>query len=151
MDGYLVVRVGRELYALPLDIVREVRNLSRVTPLPGAPGFVRGLTNIDGSVVAVVDLGSALGFSEAAGEHTGSTPRGDAGDVVVIESRAMTAALTVSTVIGVRDIARIEPPLDDLPREISRCCAGTVRLGTDLATVLDDRLLPSLRARIEAA
>ncbi len=57
----LVVRVGNARYAVPLMGLGGVMGLDSLTPLPGAPAFVAGLTQIQGRVVTIVDLGALLG------------------------------------------------------------------------------------------
>lgn len=57
----LVVRVGSARYAVPLVGLGAVVGLDALTPLPGAPEFVAGLTQIQGHVVTIVHLGALLG------------------------------------------------------------------------------------------
>jgi len=67
---YLTLRAAEELVALPVARVKEIFEPDFTTPLPGAPRAFRGVINLRGSVVPVVDLGVALGLAEA--------PRADA-------------------------------------------------------------------------
>lgn len=48
--------LGAEQYALETRFVREVYRAGDITPLPGSPSFVIGLTNLRGEVLAVLDL-----------------------------------------------------------------------------------------------
>jgi purine-binding chemotaxis protein CheW len=48
--------LGRERYAIETRFVREVTRLVDFTPVPGAPEFVLGVTNLRGDVLAIVDL-----------------------------------------------------------------------------------------------
>jgi purine-binding chemotaxis protein CheW len=57
----LVVRVGNARYAVPLVGLGAVMGLESLTPLPGAPDVVAGLTQIQGHVVTIVHLGALLG------------------------------------------------------------------------------------------
>ena len=56
-DDQLVFSLGAEAYAIPLRHVREVLELAPLTPVHGAPSAVRGVMNLRGQVVPVVDLG----------------------------------------------------------------------------------------------
>ncbi len=47
--------------ALPVPAVREVFTIADVTPVPGAPAVVRGVTPLRGQAVPLIDLGSWLG------------------------------------------------------------------------------------------
>ena len=53
----LVVRIGRRVYACDVAAVREVVALAHITRIPGAPAYVRGLINVRGAIVTVVDGG----------------------------------------------------------------------------------------------
>lgn len=57
----LVFRVGDGYYGLPIEHVREVERVTRVTPVPGAPRFVRGLVNLRGEILPLVDMRLLLG------------------------------------------------------------------------------------------
>jgi purine-binding chemotaxis protein CheW len=48
--------LGRERYAIESRFVREVSRLLDLTPVPGAPALVRGVTHLRGEILAVVDL-----------------------------------------------------------------------------------------------
>ncbi len=54
-------------YGVPVDQVREVRDMQAVTPVPGAPDYVEGVTNLRGQIIAVVDLRKRLGLADGDG------------------------------------------------------------------------------------
>ncbi len=56
----LVVAVAGRLCALPVERVREVIRPKAITTIPGAPAVARGLINVRGMVVTVLDLAEAL-------------------------------------------------------------------------------------------
>ncbi len=45
--------------------VREIRGWAAATPLPHAPSYVRGMVNLRGVILPVVDLGSRLGLGDS--------------------------------------------------------------------------------------
>lgn len=51
----------RESLLVPIDAVREILEVGRLTPLPQTPGFVRGVMNLRGSVIPVIDLAARFG------------------------------------------------------------------------------------------
>jgi chemotaxis-related protein WspB len=57
----LVFHIGRERYALPLAAVLRVLPVARLKALPGAPDYVRGLLDLHGEPVPVIDLSSLAG------------------------------------------------------------------------------------------
>ncbi len=62
----LLCTVGQARLALPIACLRSVEPYEAVTPLPHVPAWVRGVTNVRGTVVGVVDLAAFLGLGEAA-------------------------------------------------------------------------------------
>jgi purine-binding chemotaxis protein CheW len=59
---YLTFKLDQELYALEIGKVREVLEFSSVTRVPRMPEFMRGVINLRGNVVPVVDLKLKLGL-----------------------------------------------------------------------------------------
>ena len=63
---HLTLRVAGETVALPVAPLREILDGAAITRVPGAPAAFRGLMNLRGTVVPVVDLGVVLGLRAAA-------------------------------------------------------------------------------------
>jgi purine-binding chemotaxis protein CheW len=59
---YLTFRIGDEVFALDVSQVREVLDFSTITKVPRAPDFMRGVINVRGNVVPVVDLRRKFGL-----------------------------------------------------------------------------------------
>jgi purine-binding chemotaxis protein CheW len=60
---YLTYKLGDEVFALDISKVREVLDFTTVTKVPRTPEFMRGVINLRGSVVPVVDLRLKFGMS----------------------------------------------------------------------------------------
>jgi purine-binding chemotaxis protein CheW len=60
---YLTFKLGSEEYGLELVRVREIIALMDITPVPLAPEYVRGVMNLRGRVIPVVDLRCRFGMS----------------------------------------------------------------------------------------
>ena len=58
-------RIGRQEFCVNVMSVREIRGWTPATPLPHAPPFMRGVINLRGAVLPVVDLGARLGIGSA--------------------------------------------------------------------------------------
>jgi purine-binding chemotaxis protein CheW len=61
MATYVRIRVGSEVYALPVEHVVEVAELGGLTPVPGAGSTVCGVANLRGAILPVYDLARVLG------------------------------------------------------------------------------------------
>ena len=61
---FLTCRLGGETYGIDILQVQEIREIDRVTRVPAVAPFVRGVINLRGAIVPVVDLGLMFGFGE---------------------------------------------------------------------------------------
>ena len=59
---YITFRIGSQFYCIDIMSVREIRGWTPATALPRAPGFVRGVINLRGAVLPIIDLADRLGF-----------------------------------------------------------------------------------------
>jgi purine-binding chemotaxis protein CheW len=62
---YLTFRLGETAYAIGILKVQEIIGLLRITPVPGTPVYVRGVVNLRGRVIPVVDLCTRFGMPVA--------------------------------------------------------------------------------------
>jgi purine-binding chemotaxis protein CheW len=60
---YLTFKLGEEVFALDVAEVREILDFTTVTKVPRTPAFMRGVINLRGSVVPVMDLRLKFGMS----------------------------------------------------------------------------------------
>ena len=59
---FIAFRVGVQEFCIDIMSVREIRGWTPATALPHAPSYVRGVINLRGSVLPIVDLAERLGF-----------------------------------------------------------------------------------------
>ena len=105
---YLSFRLGEETFGLGILAVREIIEYGGVTDVPMMPACVRGVINLRGAVVPVLDLASRLGRAPAA--------IGRRSCIVIVECGAppeqQVLGLMVDAVNAVLDIepGQVEPP-----------------------------------------
>lgn len=61
---YLTFELEKELFAVDVSKVREVLDFSKITKIPHTPEYMKGVINLRGSVVPVIDLRLKFGMSE---------------------------------------------------------------------------------------
>lgn len=61
---YLTFTLAQERYSLPVLKVREIMQLCPVTPVPRMPAYVKGVINLRGKIVPVVDLRERFGLAQ---------------------------------------------------------------------------------------
>ena len=140
MNQYLTFFIRGEEYAAGILRVKEIIEFERVTRVPAMPEHVRGVINLRGAVLPVVDLAAKFG--------QGSTEPARTTCIVVVETRLdgelLTVGLLADSVSEVVDIAdeAIEPPPSFGTNIRVDFLIGMAKLDGRLALVLDlDRVL----------
>jgi purine-binding chemotaxis protein CheW len=134
-NEYLTFFIAGVEYAVSLDYVREVIPYDTVTRVPGMPDAVRGVTNLRGSVVPVIDL--AIKFRLPAIEVTARTC------IVLVETKLGDASMLlgllteeVGQVLAVESSQLLPPPPFGTPVHTDYL-DGMIPLGKKFALVLD--------------
>ncbi len=102
----LSFRVGDQEYSVDIMSVREIRGWTRATSLPHSPAYVRGVINLRGTVLPVIDLAQRLGLPS--GELT------DRNVIIVVNVGGRIVGLLVDAVSDILSIPQEElaPPPD---------------------------------------
>lgn len=64
-ERFLSFVLSREHFAIPIASVREILDLQEITRIPQMPGAMRGIVNVRGAAVPVIDLRRRFGFGES--------------------------------------------------------------------------------------
>jgi purine-binding chemotaxis protein CheW len=62
---FLSFQLGEELFAIEVSKVREVLEYTTITRVPGSPDYMKGVINVRGSVIPVMDLKKRLNIAES--------------------------------------------------------------------------------------
>lgn len=60
----IIFKLGREEYGMDILRVQEIKRMMGITRVPSTPSFIRGVINLRGSVLPVIDLRTRLGLAE---------------------------------------------------------------------------------------
>ncbi|MFW6365009.1 MAG: chemotaxis protein CheW [Spirochaetota bacterium] len=63
---------GRDIYGLPIRTVREVIDTINITTIPLVPDYIRGVINLRGKVIPVIDLQARFGYGQSDVKKTSS-------------------------------------------------------------------------------
>lgn len=132
-DGrqYLTFTLGQEEYGIEILKVQEIKGYSAITPVPNTPVHVRGVMNLRGTIIPVVDLRAKLGMAEAS-----CTPFTV---IVVVKVGPKTMGLVVDAVSDVLNIptADIQETPDFGAEVDARFISGMAKAGDRLVVLLD--------------
>jgi purine-binding chemotaxis protein CheW len=131
IETWVTFSLGDECFGLPVSGVKEILRVDSITHVPHAPHAVRGVTNMRGKVLPVVDLRVRLGLSEA---NIGQLSR-----ILVVESRGRLIGFLVDAVQQVIRLNKkaIQPPPPDIMTNESDYIIGVYHLQDVLAILLD--------------
>jgi purine-binding chemotaxis protein CheW len=130
-ESWVTFALSGEIYALPVSHVQEILRIATITRVPHAPVAVRGITNLRGRVLAVVDLRVRLGL---AASEIGPESR-----ILVADARGRSIGLLVDAARQVLKIlpSAIQPPPADVLTERTDFLRGVHHLDRDLIILLD--------------
>jgi len=129
--AFVVFALAGETYAVEIGKVREIIRVPRITWVTGAPDFVRGVVNLRGSVVAVLDIAHIL-FSSPISESPEAR-------IIIVESGGVTVGMLVEGVTRVADIepSHLEPALRTLDESQRLCVVAQSSVDNELIGILD--------------
>ena len=130
----VVVTVSAERFGIDVRLVREVRPLAGLTPVPATPGWWSGLVNLRGGLCPVLSLERYLRTARAAPEAD-AQPEG----VLVVVTAPFTAGLLVDAAAEVRRIA--PDTLRPITGGAGDRAAAVQAVTDDLVQVLDPGVL----------
>jgi len=129
----LAVRLGRELFALPLDRVERIQASIVLTPLPQPGTGFHGMADIGGTMVPVLDLRRGI-------EHAGRDPHPPC---AVVRIEGALAGLAIDQVLRIEDV--LDDQIEDIAAHPKLPVSHVAHSGDQLLAVLViDRVLPPL-------
>ena len=141
---FLTCRLGEESYGIDILKVQEIREVKQVTRVPHVARYVRGVINLRGAIVPVVDLGLMFGFAEPIAIEDASA--------IVLNVDHRLVGLVVSSVSDVLALAEEEIlPAPELGgRAIGQAIAGIGTQNGNSVMLLDvDHLMRRVREERE--
>jgi purine-binding chemotaxis protein CheW len=138
---FLTFTLGQEEYGVEILKIQEIKGYSAITPLPNAPAYVKGVLNLRGTIVPIVDLRQKFGMPEAA--YTKFTV------IVVVQVLGNILGFVVDAVSDVLSVPQDAiQPTPDLHGQVDvSCFTGLAQTGEKLVLLLDiDRVLDGAAA-----
>lgn len=129
----VIFRLRNEEFAVSITSVLEILRMIDTTHIPQAPGFIEGVINLRGQVIAVVDIARQFGFEKQ--EHLPKTAR-----IAVVEVGGQTVGLIVDEVPEVLRIPEdnIEATPEIIQTQVQRdYIKGVAKLDDRLVILLD--------------
>lgn len=130
---FLTFLLGKEVYAIEIKYVTEIIGIQPVTEVPELPPYVRGIINLRGKIIPVMDV--RLRFNKPCIEYNDRTC------IVVIEVRNNSVGLIVDNVAEVLSIDDVVPPPEINKASESKFIQAIGKVGNDVKLILDCNML----------
>jgi purine-binding chemotaxis protein CheW len=141
---FLTCRLGAESYGIDILRVQEIREFDRLTRVPHVAAFVRGVINLRGAIVPIIDLGLMFGFPDPIDL--------DHANVIVLNDEHRLVGLAVTAVSDVIALAddEIKPAPEIGQRAIDAAISGIgAGEGTSVLLLDVDHVLGRIRGGTE--
>jgi purine-binding chemotaxis protein CheW len=139
MPAFLLFDSASRTFALPAADVRQVLRMAAPAAVPGAPAALRGVLNVHGSLVPVIDVRARLGLP--------ARPLHADAHLVLVRASARMVALEVDRVLEVREVA--DGVVESAWTAPSKLVAGTAKLSDGVVVIASVDALAELP--VEAA
>ncbi|HHV29494.1 MAG TPA: purine-binding chemotaxis protein CheW [Clostridium sp.] len=129
-DKYLTFILGKEYYGIEIKYVTEIIGIQSITEVPDLPGYIRGIINLRGKIIPVMDV--RLRFGKEFKEYDDRTC------IIVIDSENILVGLIVDSVWEVMSIPNEEivtPP--DFNESENKFIKGIGKTGSEVKLILD--------------
>lgn len=138
-NHYLTFKLDEEFFTVNVYNVREILECGKITRMPDAPPFMRGIINVRGSVIPVIDLRQKFGF--------GMTEEKESARIIVLEIERDTGRLVIGALAdSVKEVIelhsdQVEPPPDMGTRWKKDYITGVGKYGDEFIMLLDTHKL----------
>lgn len=129
-EQYIIFRLGEKKFGVNITQTREILSAKELTYVPDSPDYVKGIINLRGAVVPVVDLHLRLSIAEDEGEANEK--------IIIIEMDNIAAGMLVDDVDEIKGLNKEEiASLPDLARKVdSDYIEGVGRSASDEELIL---------------
>jgi purine-binding chemotaxis protein CheW len=123
--------LDREEYGVEVKLVQEIRRIAEITPVPRAPEFIRGVINLRGRIIPVVDLKKKLDLGEVRDEKAARIV------VVKIQDRLIGMLVDGASQVLKVPVSSVEPAPDEVVEKGGDYIRGVAKLEKRLIILVD--------------
>ena len=134
----IAFRIGEQEFCVDIMAVREIRGWTPATPLPRTPGYMKGVINLRGAVLPIIDLSGrfGLGDTEPSARHV----------IMVVHISGRTVGLLVDAVSDILQLTddQVQSTPDVAADEVKAFVKGIFAIdGRMISLIALDRILPA--------
>lgn len=130
-DKFLIFSIDKEQYGIDIKFVLEIIGLQRITEVPELPNYVKGVINLRGKIIPVMDV--RLRFKKNFRDYDDRTC------IIVVQVKDISIGLIIDRVIEVVDIEedQITPPPELNQSSSNKYIKGIGKIGEEVKLLID--------------
>lgn len=131
LKQYVVFQLEDELYGVEILQVRGIEKVLPLTRVPNAPSFVKGVCNLRGSVIPVIDLKKRLGLSSSGDDSNAK--------IIIVNVGKQVVGMTIDAAADVvsLDSSQVEPSPSLVSGIDAQFISGVAKVSNRLLIILD--------------
>jgi len=148
MSQYATFLLGDRLFGLDLMMIREINRILDITPVPHSLDHIRGLINLRGQIVTILDLGVRLGLArQDVADSSHNIILKTSGELAAAGHQGGESLTTSNDLVGFlvdaigdvveADEATIEPPSANVSEAEGGYLSGVIKTDAGLLVLLD--------------
>jgi purine-binding chemotaxis protein CheW len=145
LNQYITFKLNQDWFGLAIDSVQEVKESNPCTPIPATPKQIKGLLNLRGQIVTVIDLRHYYAVYRPGHRDAPSKD-------LIIRANEELFALTIDSmgdIIEIDDSEIVETP-PDLHSKWKKTCLGLYKYQKDMVILLDaEKIFHSQNIKLE--
>lgn len=138
-NKYVVFNLNDEFYGLPISKVKAIEKMSVTTRIPNAPFFVRGVMNLRGDVITVLDLRSRLNIPTKEPDFSSRTivvMEGDLTVGLVVDSSSEVLVINPENIDSANIATSMDSGINDYISGIGKTFDGRLVIILELSKIL---------------
>ena len=131
-NKYLLFNIGEEVYGIGIIHVTEIIEMQKITDVPDMPAYIKGVINLRGRVIPVMNLRLRFGMEEKSYD--------DRTCIIIVNMGETSMGLIVDTVAEVHDIleTNIEPPPNFKKEKVrNQYISGLAKVEDEVKIIID--------------
>lgn len=137
----IAFRIANQEFCVDIMQVREIRGWTQCTPLPRTPSYMKGVINLRGAVLPIVDMGARLGLA--------ATETSARNVIMVVTVGGRTLGLLVEAVSDIIEVSddMVQPTPDVACDQVKTFVKGLFAIEGRMVSLISlDRVLPEMEA-----
>jgi purine-binding chemotaxis protein CheW len=133
LNKFLTFKLGEESYAIPILEAKEIIGIIDITPVPRMPAYIKGVINLRGRIIPVIDL--RLKFDMVEKDYNDRTP------ILIVElptdHETKLCGIILDNVKEVLNIENIDPPPKHIDNSNIKYINGIGKYNENIYMILD--------------